>query len=156
MHKFAILVLVAAWTALAGCAGTGATVRSRYELAQGEKLSLQLVTPPTATQEGAKILRERLTAQLAQNNVLALGASTRTLEVTVTNYRIRHGATRAMVGIMAGADNVQSSVKLKDADGKVLSDFSVESKNPTAWGTTKGLLEEHADKIVDTLLHGGK
>ncbi|MCD2339263.1 hypothetical protein LRH25_02795 [Ideonella azotifigens] len=53
---------------------------------------------------------------------------------------------------MAGSDNIQSTVRLKDtATGKVLSEFKVESKNPTALFTSRGLIEEHADKIVATL-----
>ncbi len=68
------------------------------------------------------------------------------------NYYMRHGAARAMVEIMAGSDNIQSRVKIKDSStGNVLSEFTVQSKNPTAWGTSKGLIEEHADKIVATL-----
>lgn len=154
MQKFVASILIAASSLLAGCAGTAAIVQSEYRLAQGEKLKLQLTAPPTASEEGVTILRERLTSQLSSNGLLATAsdASARTIEVTVTNYRMRHGATRAMVGIMAGADNIQSTVKVKDqASDKVLSEFTVESKNPSAWGTSRGLIEEHADKVVATL-----
>jgi hypothetical protein len=154
MEKVVAAVLIVASSLLAGCAGTSAMVKSEYRLAQGEKLNLQLTAPPTASEEGITILRERLTAQLSSNRLLAAAsdASVRTIEVAVTNYYMRHGATRAMVGIMAGADNIQSTVKVKDqASGKVLSEFTVESKNPSAWGTSRGLIEEHADKVVETL-----
>jgi hypothetical protein len=44
---------------------------------------------------------------------------------------------------------------VKDAKtGTALSKFSVESKNPTAWGTSRGMIEEHADKIVNYLKSG--
>ena len=154
MRTLIAAILIASSALLAGCAGTSAIVQSEYRLAQGEKLKLQLSTPSTASEEGMAILRERLTTQLSSSALLA-GASdvsSRIAEVTVTNYYMRHGATRATVGIMAGADNIQSTVKVKDpATGKVLSEFTAESKNPTAWGTSKGLIEEHADKIVGTL-----
>jgi hypothetical protein len=154
MQKLVALVVVVASALLAGCAGSSAIVQSEYRLAQGETLRLQLAAPPSASEEGVSILRERLTLQLSDSGLLATTAdvSPRTIEVTVTNYYMRHGATRAMVGIMAGADNIQSTVKVKDpVSGKILSEFTVESKNPSAWGTSRGLIEGHADKVVETL-----
>lgn len=154
MRTLIAAILVASGALLAGCAGTSAIVQTEYRLAQGEKLKLQLSTPPTASEEGMTILRERLTTQLSSSALLAgsTDASSKVVEVTVTNYYMRHGAARAMAGIMAGSDNIQSTVKIKEpATGKVLSEFKVESKNPSAWGSSKGLIEEHADKIVETL-----
>lgn len=154
MQKFVVLILIAASSLIVGCAGTAARIQSQYQLTQGEKLKLQLTAPPAASEEGITILRERLTAQLTNSGLLATpsDASARIIEVAVTNYYMRHGATRAMVGILAGADNIQSTVKIKDAaTGNVLSEFTIESKNTTAWGTSRGLIEDHADKVVETL-----
>lgn len=154
MKNALAIFLVASAALLGGCAGTSATIQSEYRVAPGEKLKLQLNTPPTASEEGVGILRERLNSQLDANGLLAAsGAGTnRAIEVNVTNYYMRHGAARALVGIMAGSDNIQSTVKIKDlASGKVLSEFKVESKNPSAWGSSKGLIQNHADKIVATL-----
>ena len=134
--------------------GTAAIVKTEYRLAQGEKVRVELIAPPAATEEGMQILRERLAEQLASSGLLAAPSdgSAKVLEVTVTNYSLRHGAARAMLGIFAGTDNLQSSVKVKDrATGAVLSEFAVESKNASAWGTSKGLLQDHADQIVATL-----
>jgi len=153
MRALIASILIASTAFLAGCAGTSATVQSDYRLAQGERLSLQL-SAPTASEEGMAILRERLTTQLSSSGLLAdsADASAKIVEVTITNYRMRHGAARALVGIMAGADNIQSIVKVKDpVTGKVFSEFNVKSKNPSAWGTSKGLIEDHADEIVATL-----
>jgi hypothetical protein len=141
---------------LAGCATT-AQIQSEYRLAQGEKLKLQVTVPPSATEEALQIFNERLTTQLWSNGLLAgpTDATARNLEVAVTNYSMRHGAARAMLGIMAGSDNMQSTVKIKDqATGSVLSEFTVESTNSTAWGTSRGMIEDHADKIVETLKVG--
>jgi hypothetical protein len=155
MRKFAVAMMLASGVLMAGCAGTAAVVQSEYRLAQGEKLKLQLNPLPAASEQGMAILQARLTTRLSSAALLADAGdvSSRTLEVTLTNYYMRHGAARATVGILAGADNVQSRAQVKDpVTGKVLSEFSVESKNPSAWGSSKGLLEEHADKIVDTLV----
>jgi Domain of unknown function (DUF4410) len=158
MPKLLLSLIFVACTLLTGCAGTAARVQSDYRLAQGEKVKLLLTAPPTATEQGLQILRDRLTMQLSNNGLLAptSDASARTLEVVVTNYSLRHGAARAMLGILAGTDNLQSTVTIKDqTTGNTLSEFVVESKNPSAWGTSRGLIEEHADKIVETL-KGGK
>lgn len=78
----------------------------------------------------------------------------RKAEIVIVNYYMRHGATRALVGIMAGADNILSQVTVRDGGGAVLGEFTVESKNPSAWGTSRGMIEEHADKIVGYLKAG--
>jgi hypothetical protein len=154
MQKLVASILIITSSLLAGCAGTAATVQSEYRLTQGDKLKLQLTAPPDASEEGITILRERLTSQLSSNGLLATAsdASARTIEVAVTNYYMRHGAVRVMFGIMAGADNIQSTIHVKDqVNDKVLSEFTVESTNPSAWSTSPGLIEDHADKIVETL-----
>src|SRR5476649_1429324 len=111
MPKLLLSLIIVACTLLTGCAGTAARVQTDYRLAQGEKVKLQLTAPPTATEEGLQILRDRLTTQLSNNGLLAptSDGSARTLEVVVTNYSLRHGAARAMLGIMAGTDNLQST-----------------------------------------------
>jgi uncharacterized lipoprotein YajG len=158
MNKRAALVLIACSALIAGCAGTSAIVQSEYRPAAGEKFKLELTTPASASPEGVALMRERLNRQLDASGLLAGAgdAPRRALQVTVTNYYMRHGATRALVGVMAGSDNIQSNVTVKDlASGKTVSEFKVESKNPSAWGTSKRLIEDHADKIVATL-KGGK
>lgn len=153
MQKFLMSLLIVTCTLLAGC-GTAAKVQTDYRMTKGEKFKLQLTALPAITEEGMQILRDRLTMQLSNGGLLAPAAdmSARTIEVAVTNYTMRHGAARAMLGVLAGSDTIQSTITIKDlATGKVLSDFAVESNNSTAWGTSRGLIEEHADKIVDTL-----
>lgn len=154
MKKLSASILLVALALLAGCAGTSATIQSDYKLAPNEKLDLNLIPPTGASEEGIAILRERLTTQLSSSGLLAPASDlrARTLEVIVTNYYMRHGATRALLGIMAGADNIQSTIKLKDkATDKVLWEFKVESKNPTAMGTSRGMIQNHADEIVSSL-----
>ena len=154
MRAITALVGVVYSLLLVGC-GTSAVVKSEYRLSQDEKLKLQLSTPATASKEGVAIFRERLSSQLAAKGLLASAddVSSRILDVTVTTYTMRDGATRVMLGIMAGSDNIQSTVQIKDqSSGKILAEFAVESKNSTAWGTSRGLIEEHADEIVATLM----
>jgi hypothetical protein len=142
---------------LTGCAGTGAQVKQAYSVGQQDKFRLALTMPADTNKEAESILRDRIVTQLADNNLLPPINATnfRTLEVTVTNYRMRNGAVRFLAGILAGPDNILSTVTVKDAAGRVLGQYEVESKNPTAWGTSRGMIEAHADKIV-RLLQGSK
>lgn len=61
---------------------------------------------------------------------------------------MRHGAARALVGIMAGRDKIISHVRVVDATGTQRAAFEVESTNSTAWGTTRGLHQKHAEEIA--------
>ena len=147
----ALLVVVA--TFLAGCATT-ATVQGDYKVAASQKFTITLVAPGTLNAEAEGILRERLVSQLQASGMLAAAADggAQVLEVNVTNYNMRHGAARALVGILAGVDNIQSTIRLKDKAGdRTAWEFKVESTNASAMGTSRGLIENHADEIVTTL-----
>lgn len=154
MKTFFLPFLLAIAGLLGGCAGTSAAIKSPYRMVPGEQLTLQLAVPAGASAEGMSILRERLNSRLAASGLLAPSSASgqRTLDVTVTRYEMRHGAARALVGVLAGSDDIRSTVRVKDAGtGAVLSEFDVHSTNPTAVGTSRGLIEEHADKIVAVL-----
>jgi hypothetical protein len=154
MTKFLSAILITFSTILAGCAGTSATVKSQYHLVKSDKLELLLNTPPEAKEEAVTIFKDRLMSRLSSNELLAGpgDTSSKTLEVTVTHYYMRPGAARALVGLMAGVDNIESTVTIKDrVSGNTLSEYTVESSNPSAWGTSRGLIEDHADEIVKTL-----
>ncbi|MDH5833492.1 DUF4410 domain-containing protein [Luteimonas kalidii] len=84
--------------------------------------------------------------------LFADGAGEGRVEVTVTHYYARSDGARAWAGIMAGRDKVASTVRVLDADGAVRETFEVESSNATAFGSTAGLHEKHADEIVARLL----
>jgi hypothetical protein len=154
MRKLLAALLLASTTALIGCAGTSAMVRSEYKLSQGEKVTYMLTAPEDMAEEARGIFRARLTEKLTSGGLLSGASDTdaRELDIQVTNYRMRHGAARALLGILAGSDNMQSMIGIKNkTTGAVLSEYEIESKNPSAWGTSKGMIEDHADRIVDTL-----
>ncbi|WP_158636414.1 DUF4410 domain-containing protein [Luteimonas marina] len=78
----------------------------------------------------------------------ATGAGDGKVEVTVTHYYARSDGARAWAGVMAGRDKVVSRVRVLDRGGKALDEFEVKSSNATAFGSTAGLHEKHADEIV--------
>lgn len=150
MARISSLILILATALLMGCS-TSSEMKRDYRLPQGDQLRLELTAVPDATEQGLQILRDRLIEQLSNNGMLAADSdsSARTLRVDVVNYRLRHGATRALLGIMAGRDKVLSKVTITDAKThQLLSEFEVESTNSSAWGTSHGLLQDHADEVV--------
>lgn len=146
------LVMVAS-ICLGGCV-TSAVVERPYHAVQGNTFTLQFHPSADASAQGMALLRNDLNMELRTRGVLAdeMTPDTRVLDVDVTYYRMRPGAARALVGIMAGRDKIESSVTVKGFGGKVLSQYVVTSTNATAWGTSHGLIEKHAKEIVDNLV----
>jgi hypothetical protein len=157
MKKLILQGLLVASLLLTGCAGTKMSVQAPYQPTQGAALAYVVNPKVEVSDEALGILRQRLDSQLRASGLLASSAgASKQVEISIVNYYMRHGATRALVGVMAGADNMQSSVIVKDSTTQaVLGEFKVESSNPTAMGTSRGMIEDHADKIVAYLKSGG-
>jgi hypothetical protein len=73
------------------------------------------------------------------------------VDVELTHYYVRSNAARFWAGIMAGRDKIVSEVEVFDDAGKRVGSFEVETMNLSAWGSTEGLMEKHADEIVARL-----
>ena len=153
------LGLIASFTLLITGCSTTANIKSAYQPVADQKLALKVSAPPSATQEGLQIFNDRLKSQLSSRGLLAGPSDSRvlTLDVVVNKYTMRHGASRALLGILSGTDTIESTVRVVDSsNGAILSEFTVESGNATAWGTSRGMIEDHADKIVESLASGKK
>jgi hypothetical protein len=139
---------------LTGCIGTSSQVRSAYAPAAGDKFAYAIENAGGMSAEGLQILDDKLKSELSTGGLLAAASdpAARKVEIRITNYRMRHGAARAMAGIMAGKDNITSDVRiLERGTGKLLGQLTVESGNATAVGTSRGLIEGHAREIVEFL-----
>lgn len=154
MTHIKTIFLLIAIAMLAGCVGTDLQEKQSYTANQSDSFSYEIIETDNVSAEGMSIFKNRLDSKLS-----ALGLSdqnpNKTVEITFKNYYMRHGAARALVGIMAGADNITTEVTIKDkSTGAVLGSFQVVSKNPTATGTARGLIEQHADKIANYIKSG--
>ena len=151
MKPTVLLNLFVSLLLLLGSAGTAARPRSGASAADtGYRLRLTL--PPDMSEEARDIFRQRLQAALGKAGLLGSGRAAATLEVVMTRYQMRPGAARAWVGVMAGTDRLDSTVSVRaPGDGAVTQEFSVSSKNVTAWGSSRGLIQKHADQIVRRL-----
>ncbi|MGN6111405.1 MAG: DUF4410 domain-containing protein [Luteimonas sp.] len=75
------------------------------------------------------------------------------VQVDLRHYYLRSNGARFWAGIMAGRDKIVSEVDVFDDAGNQIGSFEVETTNLSAWGTTEGLMEKHADEIVARLQH---
>jgi len=144
------LMIVLLAFALAGC-GTSSQVRADYARATSDKFTYEVVNTDGMAEEGLTILTSRLDALLAERGQRAAGSEpdAKKLTIEITNYYMRPGAARWLVGIMAGRDSLRSSVRITDAAGTVVGHTEINTKNATAFRTTDGLIADHAQEIVD-------
>lgn len=151
----ALILAIALPFALAACIGTSSKVARPNAAAVGSKLWYTIDNPGGMTPEGMQVLRARLDERFVAVRTADGAPGAVQVKVTVTAYRMRHGAARALVGIMAGKDTVLSTVQVLDESGAELGRLNVESGNATAVGSAGGLLRGHADEIADFVLKGG-
>jgi hypothetical protein len=64
-------------------------------------------------------LKNTVERAMSARNMIAAD-STQTLDIEITGFRVRSNFSAVMFGFMAGNDNVEGVVTLKDASGKVL------------------------------------
>lgn len=154
MNHLKLVIVVSIIILTSGCAGTSLTVNQKYSYSASDMFSHKIIDNASVSEEGMAIFKERLNLKLTQMGLQGKDAN-KILEITFNNYRMRHGAARALVGIMAGSDSIISTIVIKDKEtGTVEGSIRVVSKNPTAWGTSKGLIQKHVDKIVFYLKTG--
>jgi hypothetical protein len=102
--------------------------------------------------EGIAKLNRIIQGRLRDAGLLAAGAAPDgRVAVELTHFYVRSNGARFWAGIMAGRDKITSNVKVFDQDGKESGSFEVETTNVSAWGSTEGLMEKHADEIVARL-----
>ena len=85
---------------------------------------------------------------LREAGLLAGSAGDRKIEVVLTHYYVRSNGARFWAGIMAGRDKIISNVRIVGTDGAQVGNFQVETTNTTAWGSSDGLMQKHADEIA--------
>lgn len=140
-----------------GCAGTSVRIKSAYNPDANDKFKYTIVNNRLVPEKALTIFRERLIQQMKSSGILAVESEgvAKSVEIKFTSYKMRHGASRAMVGAMAGSDRILSTIYIKaKKTNATLAEFEVYSKNPTAMGTSRGLIEDHADLIVQYLKTG--
>lgn len=98
-------------------------------------------------------IRDYLESDLKQQDLLATEVDQAPrVHIEVTSYRMRGGITRAMFGVMAGKDGVESKVTvLAPGSDRVLGASDVSTFNIMAVGSPDDIARMHADKIAGFL-----
>jgi hypothetical protein len=147
-------ILAAVMAVTTGCA-TNSVMHSSKSVPDAQTYTYTIDRTEEMSVAGLDEFRQSLDAALGEAHLrVREGAADVPANVTIAidNYYMRHGAARALVGIIAGRDNIRSTVTVRKADGEQVAHFEVESTNSTAWGTSSGLIEKHAQEIVDRLV----
>jgi len=156
MKKIPIFLFMFGIVLLGGCAPSALQIKSEYHPVENEMFTYKIIQEAEVSDEALEIMNERLRAQLADCLLDgSVDVPHKVIEIQVTDYYMRNGAVRFMVGIMAGVDHIVSTVTITDAfTNETIAEFDVESKNPSAWGSSRGLIEDHIDQIVKYLKTG--
>ncbi|MDR7134084.1 hypothetical protein J2X06_001268 [Lysobacter niastensis] len=131
-------IALVAMLVVSGCAGTSSSVRSAYSGGPSDRFAYEIDNYGGMTPEGRTILISRLRQQLASALAVENDQGANRINIRIDYYRMRHGAARALVGVMAGQDHIKSSVTVTARDGTLLGSIVVDSKNPTALFTARG------------------
>ena len=95
--------------------GTQLIVSQSFYYDSSDNFYYDIVDGSKVSEEGMSIFKNRLESELKQKS-LYNGNSNKVIEITFNNYYVRPGAARAMVGVMAGVDNITSTVVCKEND----------------------------------------
>ncbi|TMP40803.1 hypothetical protein CWB96_19810 [Pseudoalteromonas citrea] len=86
-----------------------------------------------------------------KNKALFTEESGNKVSVNISDYRMRSGFTRALFGVFAGKDGVDSEVVVTDVNGKVIGKSKVSSFNVMAIGDMQDIARMHAEEIAEFL-----
>ena len=147
---FRSLAITAGILLLAACSTTS-TVHQAHTPPTGQTYAYSFSNQGGDDHEGIARLDGVIQTHLRQAGLIDAGGANPKIEVVVKHYYVRSNGARFWAGIMAGRDKIVSNVRVTGADGAQVGNFDVETFNSTAWGTTDGLMQKHAEELVARL-----
>ena len=155
MKNFRILVITLSFVALTACASTKLRVERSYTYQVSDVFTQEIIDEASVPEKGMSIFKTRLDSKISELGLSTNDDANKKIEITFIGYKMRHGAARALAGFMAGADHISSIVVIKDTKSdETIGRLKVTSRNRAAVGTSKGLIEDHADKIATYIKTG--
>ncbi|WP_372382674.1 DUF4410 domain-containing protein [Xanthomonas sp. NCPPB 1068] len=151
MKKMGWALAMTSAALLCACS-TNSVVRQSYKADAAATYWYEIKGSEDTDAASLAMFRRQLDAKLGEAKLRGVQGApgARELDISVTHYYMRSNGARFWAGIMAGRDKVKTSIEVKDA-GKTVAAFDVESTNTSAWGTSEGLIETHAEEIVERL-----
>ena len=148
-----ILSIIAIAGLVVGCASTKSTVSKAYTSSKESQLSIsvQKSSDVSIPDEQYQLLESQIKNGLAANGLLASGEqnSQHSVTVEIHSFRMRDDAARLTVGIMAGCDNIVSTVVVTDkVTREELGRSQVSIKECAAWGVASQVIKKYTDGVV--------
>ena len=148
------LAVISVGVLLVGC-GTKTHIVEPYVFDKNLKLDLEL-----KKEDGVNIpdeilatMKQQIRDGLAKNNLLASSTTNANhAEVTIFAYRMRPNAARLLAGAMAGCDNINSQVVVKDTSNqKIIGHSTVQMRVCNAWGVSSQVISSFSEGVVNYL-----
>lgn len=136
---------------LVAACSTTSTVHQSHSAPTGQVYGYSFSNQGGDDNNGIARLDGVIQSHLRQAGLIDAGNANPKIKVVLKHYYVRSNGARFWAGIMAGRDKIVSNVRVVGADGSQVGNFDVETFNSTAWGTTDGLMQKHAEELVDRL-----
>jgi hypothetical protein len=139
---------------IASCAGTSSRIETPVTLTKDDRIAYKIINNTAVPDKALAILKPRLDEQLNQTGfqTAAEDKANKLIEIKITQYKMRHGANRALFGSMAGSDKILSFITIRDTKSESIAGrYRIYSKNSTILGSSRGMIQDHADEIVRIL-----
>lgn len=144
------IALAASILVLSACSTTS-TIHQAPQLPSDQTYAYSFSNQGGDNHAGIARLDSMIQSRLRAAGLVHAGNDNPKIEVVVKHYYVRSDGARFMAGIMAGRDKIVSNIRVVGSDGSQIGNFDVETFNSTAWGTSDGLMEKHAEEVVSRL-----
>lgn len=149
MHRLIVLVAIF----LSGCSSTTKITKPFSPTESASFSNIEVIYEATSAPKHFTLAVQSYLEQELRNNNAFSDDSQSKVTIQVVNYRMRSGFSRAMVGIFAGKDGIDSEVVVTNAvTGDVIGKSNVSSFNMTAIGGMDDVAKMHAKEIARFLL----
>jgi hypothetical protein len=152
--RYFFVILVMGMISTVGC-GTSVHEAARTENSPLMKGAYQVVVT-NVTSSSDKVpgyvphmIKDMLEKELTQRGLTQANERQLGLRVDLKDYRDRGAATRFLLGVLAGSDNLESMVELVDVkSSQVIATSTVKSFNALAVGDMEQMASKHAEEIA--------
>lgn len=154
MNKLVVVSILA--IAFSGCASTKSTVSKNYISHNDKKISLTIIKDSEIAipADQYQLLESQIRDGLTQNGLLSTNEdiAQHSAIVTIHSFRMRPDAARLAVGILAGCDNIKSTVAVTDISTREeIGSSQISINECAAWGTASQVIKKYTDGVVANL-----
>lgn len=144
---------------LFGCASTKSNVSKSYTASDESKLTLVLKKNEEVSipQEQYQLIENQIKGGLSDKGLLAADEldSQHVVTVNLHSFRMREDAARLAAGIMAGCDNINSTVAITEKlTGNLMGSSTISIKECAAWGVAKQVITKYTNGVIEFLSNG--